>query len=123
MTTHDPGPGDTAVLVVDDDQAIAAIIGIVVEEAGYLPLFARDGAEALVLARERPPALIITDLMMPVLDGAGLVAALRLEGTVPPVVVVTAAPARAAALGVDAVLSKPFRIEALEEILARFLPR
>lgn len=123
MTVQDAGVGDEAVLVADDDRAIAAIIGIVVEEAGYTPLYAHDGAEALALARERHPALIITDLMMPVLDGAGLVAALRLDGELPPVVVVTAAPARAAALGADAVLPKPFRIEALEAILARFLPR
>ena len=117
------GPADLAVLVADDDRAIASIIGIVVEEAGYTPLLAYDGGEALALARQRRPSLIITDLMMPVLDGAGLVSALRLDGDLPPVVVVTAAPARAAAIGADAVLTKPFPIAALEALLARFLPR
>src|SRR5690242_11063438 len=103
------------VLIAEDEPAIAAVLVAIVEDLGYTPLLARDGREALVLARRRRPMLLITDLMMPELDGVGLIAALRAErGAGLPVVLVTAAPpARARAAGADAVLPKPFDIDAL----------
>lgn len=116
-------PHDGAVvLIAEDEPAIAAVLALIVEEAGHVPLMAGDGARALALARERRPALLITDLMMPVLDGRGLIAALRGEGAAVPAIIVTAAPGRAATAGADAVLAKPFDIGQLEALLARFLP-
>jgi two-component system chemotaxis response regulator CheY len=115
------------VLVADDDGPIAAIVAEVVALAGYLPLVARDGAQALHLARERWPALVITDLMMPTLDGAALIAALRADaaaaGRVAPLaILMTASGAGPASTArADAVLAKPFDLAALEALLPRIL--
>ena len=116
------------VLIVEDEVPIAEALSLIVADAGYSPLVARHGAEALEMARARKPALVITDLMMPRLDGARLIAALHDDAAMngadpaPPVVLMTAANmplARQA--GADAVLRKPFDIAEVEELLHRFL--
>ena len=120
-------PASIPVLIADDEAAIAEIVATVVSEAGDAPRVAPNGRAALALARRDPPALVITDLMMPLLDGAGLIAALRAEAAAagraaPPVILLTAAgPGAARAAGADAVLAKPFDLAALEGLLGRFL--
>ncbi len=117
------------VLIAEDERSIAALVAEIVAEAGYLPLVATHGRQALDLARERWPALVITDLMMPHLDGAGLIAALRTEAAArgsaaPPIVLMTAASLRfARAAEADVILRKPFNIVELEALLHRFLER
>jgi CheY-like chemotaxis protein len=116
-------PGGRLVLIAEDEPPIAAVLAAVVAEAGHTPLVAGDGRRALELARERRPALLITDLMMPALGGAELIAALRREyGDGLPVVLVTTAPhAWARAAGADVVLPKPFELTHLEALLRRYL--
>ncbi len=115
------------VLIVDDEPAIAHVMALVVEQRGCVPLVAADGQEALDLAHVQPPDLVITDLMMPRLDGAGLLAELRAESRAEgrePIPAILMTGARAAVLAdvpADAVLVKPFRIEALLALLDRFL--
>jgi DNA-binding response OmpR family regulator len=65
------------VLVADDDKDIRALLRIVLEEAGYEVADASDGEEALRLALERPPDLIVLDVMMPKLDGITVTGELR----------------------------------------------
>lgn len=118
---------EDVVLIVDDEAIIAEAVAMLVEDAGYTPVVAHDGREALALARRQPPALVITDLMMPRLDGAGLVAALRREAAAqhrpaPPVIVMTAAGRRRADdMAADAVVPKPFDMDELEGLLLRLL--
>ena len=120
---------DTAplVLIVEDEGPIAEAIALIVRDAGFEPMVAADGLQALEMAGAHPPALVITDLMMPRLDGAELIAALRSRaaldgGSAPPTVLVTAAGLRRAeAAGADAVLRKPFDMAALDRLLRRFL--
>jgi CheY-like chemotaxis protein len=116
--------GGVLVLIAEDEPAIAAVLAAVVEDLGYTSVRARHGREALTLARERRPVLLITDLMMPELDGAALITALRAEhGASLPVILVTASPlALAHAVGADAILPKPFDVDALEVLLTRLLP-
>jgi CheY-like chemotaxis protein len=115
------------VLIAEDEEPIAEVVATVVEDAGYTPLLAAHGREALELARAKQPALLITDLMMPYLSGAELIAALRSDaaagGHAPlPVILITAAgPAQARAAGADAVLRKPFELLELDALLRRFL--
>jgi DNA-binding response OmpR family regulator len=115
------------VLVVDDEAQIAETLSFIVEDAGYMALVAPHGTAALEIARQRPPALVITDLMMPHLNGARLIAALRAEATAtglePPVMVLmTAAGTRQATeAGADAILLKPFDLQEVEALLRRFL--
>jgi DNA-binding response OmpR family regulator len=57
------------VLVVDDEPTILDVVGRYMEHAGYETLRAADGPEALRLAAEHPPDLVVLDLMLPGIDG------------------------------------------------------
>jgi two-component system, chemotaxis family, chemotaxis protein CheY len=117
------------ILIVDDEEPIVEMLAAFVEDLGYTPLVAQNGQQALELARERWPALIITDLMMPMLNGADLIMALRAEAAAhgrasPPIVLLTAGSARAAReLEAEALLLKPFDLDQLERVIHRLLGR
>jgi len=65
------------VLVVDDDATQAKLIAFRLSRLGFDTLSASDGMEALRVARSTPPDAIVSDIMMPALDGFGLCAAIR----------------------------------------------
>ena len=65
------------ILIVEDDNDIAALIAHYLEKAGYRTEIAADGGRALTLARETPPDLVILDLMLPGLNGLEVCKALR----------------------------------------------
>ena len=111
------------ILIAEDEPPIAALVAEVVRDVGATPLLASDGRQALALAQAQRPALLVTDLMMPHLSGAELIAALQAEGPRPiPAILMTAAGVLAArGAGADAVLPKPFDLDALEALLRRFL--
>ena len=122
------GTAGRVVLIAEDEEPIAEAIGLIVEEVGHFPLLARNGQHALELARTRWPALLITDWMMPVLDGLSLIQALRqqaaLDGLPPvPTILLTAArlPRPAVVEAADVFLAKPFDVENLEALVHRFL--
>ncbi|HWE60989.1 MAG TPA: response regulator, partial [Chloroflexota bacterium] len=77
MTPYAAPPQDELVLIADDEPTIAEVVAALVTDAGYRAVVATHGRQALELAQTVWPALVITDLMMPVLDGAGLIAALQ----------------------------------------------
>ena len=118
--------GGCEVLVADDDASIAEVVADTIALMGHRVRIATDGRHALELVRAIRPALVVTDLMMPMLDGAGLIVALRAEAAAagqppPPVILMTAAAAIPAGAGADAVLRKPFDLLALEELVTRLL--
>jgi DNA-binding response OmpR family regulator len=127
MTARAAEPVPGVVLIVDDDKPIADYVAAVVAEAGHIPVVATRGQQALEQAQARWPALLITDLMLPFMDGGMLIAALRAAAaadgrTAPPAILLTAAGPRAArAAAADAVLCKPFELAELEALLRRFL--
>jgi DNA-binding response OmpR family regulator len=98
---------------------------LVVKHAGYAPLVAHNGRRALELARERRPALLIADPLLPDLDGAGLPATLRTERAagLRTILVTTSPQSHAGTPGIDAILPMPFHVATLEALLRRFLPR
>ena len=57
------------VLVVDDDLALAEMLGIVLRGEGFEPIFCSDGAKALAVFRESRPDIVLLDLMLPGKDG------------------------------------------------------
>ena len=65
------------ILVVDDEDAIVDLLAEVVSDAGHTALTATNGFDALALAQSHRPSLIISDVMMPVMDGYALVEALQ----------------------------------------------
>ena len=115
------------VLVAEDEETIAETLALLVEDAGCIPIVAHDGREALALARQHHPHLIITDLMMPYMTGAELIAAVRADadaqGYAPPAIMVVTAASRAHAqqAGADAVVGKPFDITQVESVMQRLL--
>jgi two-component system chemotaxis response regulator CheY len=117
------------ILIVDDEAAIAETLAELISELGYTSLVAYNGQQALKLAREHWPTLVITDLMMPLLDGAHLVAELRAEASsrdlpVPPIIMLTAVGARAVnGVRVDVIMSKPFDLDKLEQVIQRLLAK
>lgn len=110
----------TRILVVDDEPQIHRFLRPALETAGYVVDRADTAAEALRLARLRPPAAILLDLGLPDADGQDLL--LRLRETVhAPILVVSARDrneekVRALDGGADDYVEKPF---AMEELLAR----
>ena len=127
MTDAPPASKSAVVLIVDDDRPIANYVAAVVTEAGYSPVVATRGQEALSLARSQWPALLITDLMLPFMGGGALIAAIRALAAADhrpalPVILITAAGARSAqSAGADAILQKPFELADMEALLRRFL--
>lgn len=67
------------ILIVDDEYLIADILGFALEDAGFLVEKAGNGRKALEALRDRRVDLVITDYMMPVLNGEELVRAIREE--------------------------------------------
>lgn len=105
------------VLVVDDDPDILDAICDILEAEGYRVARARHGLEALDRVSEEVPAVILLDLMMPVMDGPAFATALRQRPVARrvPIVVISADgnPQKVAALGAQGYLAKPFDIDAL----------
>ncbi len=128
-TAHSEPPASDPklVLIAEDEEPIADALASIIADAGYTPAVARHGREALGVARARHPALVITDLMMPYMSGADLIAALHTDASndgnaAPPIVLMTAASGRMTHVAkADALLHKPFNIEDVEDLLHRFL--
>jgi CheY-like chemotaxis protein len=72
-------PHAATVLVVDDEVGIRSLVQELLEDEGYRVLVAKDGAIAFAVAQRDPPDLIVSDLMMPGMDGRTL--ATRLHNT------------------------------------------
>lgn len=115
------------ILIAEDEPSLRENLQWMLELEGFEVLAARDGREALLLAQAHKPDLLLTDLMMPELDGYGLVKALReqpLTATLP-IIMLTARADRSDIrtgmnLGADDYLTKPCRRdELLEAVHAR----
>ncbi len=109
------------VLVVDDDEDVLASVERGLRLSGFQVRVARDGAEALRSVTEQAPDAVVLDMNMPVLDGAGVVTALRALGNEVPICVLSARASvddRISGLesGADDYLTKPF---VLAELVAR----
>jgi CheY-like chemotaxis protein len=118
----------TRILVVDDDAWILRMVTTVLEKRGYEIFVARDGEEGMEKAQAVTPDLIITDVMMPKLDGWALVKQLRATPQLAfvPVIFLTALGSdedriRGFRLGADDYLAKPFRFEELDLRVAKAL--
>ena len=100
------------VLVVDDDVKTVELVRLYLNRDGYRVLTAYDGVEALRLARESRPDLIVLDLMLPGIDGLQICRTLRNESDVP-IIMLTARTTdqdklTGLDLGADDYMTKPF---------------
>jgi DNA-binding response OmpR family regulator len=102
------------VLVVDDEEDLRALVSRLLRDRGYEVQEAADGEEALARIEAERPQLLVLDLVMPRLDGWGVLARLAASAGSPPVVVLTARGdydsfARAVREGAAGYVFKPFR--------------
>lgn len=122
-----PTEGETLVLIVEDEHDNREIMRAVVEDIlGYRALLASDGEEALRLAIDQRPRLVLMDLMMPVLDGFETIRQLKTghDTASIPVIAISALSRpvdrqRALEYGADDYLSKPFDLDLLAEVVER----
>jgi CheY-like chemotaxis protein len=118
---------DKVVLVAEDEASIAYVVASIVEDLGCRARIAENGRVALDIAHEEWPDLVVTDLMMPVLGGAGLIGELRrvAEQTgkprIPVILISASGSTYTRAAGADACCAKPFTIDDLETAIWRLL--
>src|ERR1700682_3577367 len=99
------------ILVVDDDPIIRFLLRLIFESAGYAVIEAQHGLAALIRIKDVLPDLVVTDMMMPVMDGGELITHLRSDPRTAGlrILAVTGNPeARESAGAADVVMGKPF---------------
>ncbi|SDQ80281.1 MtrAB system response regulator MtrA [Microbacterium sp. cf332] len=112
------------ILVVDDDTALAEMIGIVLRTEGFDTVFCADGAAAVDAWRTEKPDLILLDLMLPGIDGIEICTRVRAESGIPIIMLTartdTADVVRGLESGADDYIVKPFNPK---ELVARIRTR
>ncbi len=105
-------PAKTAILLVDDDDAVRDVVGRRLEAAGYAVREAASGESALEAVRSRPPDLIVLDLVLGGMDGLAVLRAVRAGSRVPVIMLTSAGDESdrvlALELGADDYVVKPF---------------
>lgn len=114
------------ILLVDDEFAIVEVLEAVLTDAGYRLVTAVNGRQALERAAAHRPALILLDFMMPLLDGPGVLRALKSDPALReiPVILMTSLPeniVRERTQGYRAFIRKPFMIKRLLETIEAVL--
>ena len=112
------------VLVVDDDTALAEMIGIVLRSEGFEPSFCADGSEAVAAFHSSRPDLVLLDLMLPGMDGIEVCSRIREESGIP-IIMLTAKSdttdvVKGLESGADDYIVKPFNPK---ELVARIRTR
>ena len=112
------------VLVVDDDLALAEMLGIVLRGEGFEPVFCFDGSEALRVFRESRPDIVLLDLMLPGKDGVDVCRLIRAESGTSIVMLTAKSDTVDVVLGLEAgaddYIVKPFKPK---ELVARIRAR
>ena len=114
-------------LIVDDEFAIADLLEMVLVDEGYQVLKAGNGQQGLQRLAEGPrPDLVISDFMMPVLDGVGLMRAMRANASQRdiPCIVMSSMPEenlRSRIDGYAGFVRKPFQLDEVIELVATVL--
>lgn len=118
------------ILVVDDEPDALEVLGFKLKEAGFTPIFAKDGTKAVAAARDERPALIVLDLMLPEIDGLEVCKILRRDPATAmiPVIMLTARAAEmdrvlGLELGADDYVTKPFSPRELVLRIKKLLSR
>jgi CheY-like chemotaxis protein len=112
------------VLVVDDEFGIVKLLEEVLTDEGHRVVIATNGQQALERAAREKPNLVVTDLMMPVMDGAALLRGMRADPQLAdvPVVIMSAIPEATVAErspGYAAFVRKPFNIFAVVDLVEK----
>jgi two-component system, NtrC family, response regulator AtoC len=114
------------ILAVDDEPSMLRLLEISLKQAGYKPVLARDGKEALHIVKNQTIDLVISDLHMPSMNGLDLLKNIRLDNESLPFIMVTAqgeikTAVEAMKLGASDYILRPFDLETLEIAIAKAL--
>jgi CheY-like chemotaxis protein len=119
------------VLLVDDNPMVRETVAMILEEREFQVVVARDGHAGLAAVEHAQPDVVLTDIIMPELDGIGFLAALRRSHPTIKIVVMSGGGrvgnsdylSIAAKLGADGILAKPFTDDELDAVLKDVLTR
>jgi DNA-binding response OmpR family regulator len=112
------------VLIIDDDPALLRLMAMAFQAAGFGVVSADNGRKGVRMAGAHRPDLVVTDIVMPDIEGIGAIRAIK-QGVRPPKVIAISGAGRsrgadylswAKHLGADEVLAKPFRMAELMKI-------
>jgi DNA-binding response OmpR family regulator len=111
-------------LIVDDEPSILELLQETLEDAGFMVITANDGREALLIAQRMPLALVLTDVMMPHMDGNVLCQRLRADTRTQhlPILLMTATRYTTISDAATATIAKPFDLDALIALVRRYIP-
>jgi DNA-binding response OmpR family regulator len=112
------------ILIVDDEQPLRELLADVLESDGHRVMMAGNGREALtIVARDRPD-LVVSDVMMPLLNGDRLCRQLKDDpsmASVPVILMSSVGPRVVDGSGADAFLKKPFDLDEVEALVRKLL--
>ena len=117
---------DKRVLIVDDDPAIRQILRVLLERDGIQADIAEDGERATTMLRARKYSVVLLDLLMPRLDGHGVIAFMNEQKINTPVIVISAVGDTAIDLDphlVRVVMQKPFEARDLRKVVAAVMEK
>ncbi|MEA2681132.1 MAG: hypothetical protein QOK03_2854 [Candidatus Binataceae bacterium] len=120
------GPPAKTILIIDDEVGILEVVESILNDAGYKTVSALNGEEGLSRLAKTIPDLVMVDFMMPIMDGSGVIKAMRADERFRqiPVILTSALPEQSIKQrceGYNAFLRKPFKTEALMEEISRLL--
>ena len=127
--TNELAPKDYLILIVDDAEDSLILFSLDLQQQGYRVVTASDGEQAVRVAAQTCPDLILMDIEMPELDGFGAARKIRESEALRsvPIIAITALSTAgfqraASAIGFDAYLTKPFDLDKMHKLLRSLLP-
>jgi DNA-binding response OmpR family regulator len=121
------GAGSAVILCVERDPFVRDLESYFLAEAGFRVSFAEDGLQALELARQLHPTIVITEILVPKLDGLALCRRIKGDPATSDIAVLIfsllAAERRAQEAGADAFLNKPLSAQTLKDAVRALLAR
>ena len=116
------------ILIVEDTEVVAQLITEYLQHIGYETLLANNGREAILLARQERPQVILMDVMMPIMNGLDATRLIRTDATLRdvPIIGLTALAMpndreQCLAAGMNDYLSKPVQMQELVKLIERYL--
>ena len=117
-----------SILLVDDDPDVRSVLCEILKLEGYDVVSASDGRQGLRMLQENPVSLVITDVLMPELDGLEVIRTIRKVNPMVPIIAMSGGGKRdldflieAKEFGATKVVNKPFEIDELVELVKNVL--